>query len=728
MKKLLLATSALCFGAVPTMAADLPIAAKAPPAIVNSWAGFYLGFHGGYGWGNNDFSVLALGAGEPPMAGIKSRGALFGAQAGYNWQFGRAVGGVELDFSGADIRGSNTTGVTIPGVGSVADTREDRIRYLGTARARLGWLPTNNVLLYGTAGLGWERVDRTETLNETAILGGIPFFVNLTTQTPFDHFGWVAGAGAEVALWNTGWTGRLEYLHYDFGGTEPATTFVIAPPGVSQFDRAGRQTIDSVRAGLSYKFGVLGPAAPSPLYTKAPAAPVLASSWAGFYLGVHGGYGWGHDPFSKVVFFDPLAGSTFVNGVNSAGWLAGGHAGYNWQFNRVVTGLELDLSGADVRGSSTAAIPGSTFTLGDRIKYLGTARARLGWLPTPGVLLYGTAGLAWERIEASSTEVDVGGGFTTTSTTITPADRFGWVAGLGGESLLFGTNWIGRLEYLHYDFGATTSTLAAIENIPGANFAVAEHAGRQTIDVIRAGASYKFGDPAIAASLPYTKAPPTAVASAWTGFYLGVHGGYGWKSNDFSFDFAPDGRLGGIDSRGWVGGGQAGYNWQYGRAVAGLEADFSATGIKGTSAPLLNETLSDDVKYLGTARGRLGWLPVESVLLYGTAGLAWERVDRTDATLDLIPPPTFTAATTARDHFGWVAGIGAETMLWNSGWVGRLEYLHYDFGTVEATSSRVSNDPAALQFADQGGHQTIDVLRAGVSYKFGANGPVVAKY
>ena len=72
-------------------------------------------------------------------------------------------------------------------------------------------------------------------------------------------------------------------------------------------------------------------------------------------------------------------------------------------------------------------------------------------------------------------------------------------------------------------------------------------------------------------------------ASAWTGFYLGVHGGYGWKSNDFSFDEGAAGRLGGIDSRGWLAGGHAGYNWQYGRAVAGLEADFSLTGIKGSS-------------------------------------------------------------------------------------------------------------------------------------------------
>ena len=67
-------------------------------------------------------------------------------------------------------------------------------------------------------------------------------------------------------------------------------------------------------------------------------------------------------------------------------------------------------------------------------------------------------------------------------------------------------------------------------------------------------------------------------------------------------------------------------------------------------------------------------------------------------------------------------------MLWNSNWIGRLEYLHYDFGTVESTSSFSSTDPTARPTADRGGRQTIEVVRAGVSYKFGADGPVVAKY
>ena len=739
LKLLLLATTALGFGTVSAIAADIAIAPKAPPAIINSWAGFYLGVHGGYGWGDNDFSTNLNFSPIVSIGGIKSQGAVYGGHAGYNWQYGRAVAGVELDFSGTDIKGTAAASVTIPSQPpvTISDSRTDEIKYLGTARARLGWLPTDSVLLYGTAGLAWERVDRTETQVQSAVVGGLPASITFAVRNPFDRFGWVAGAGAEAALWNSNWVGRIEYLHYDFGITEPAA-FSNSPPNPVLNDRSGRQTIDVVRAGLSYKFGVFG-SAPSVLYAKVPVAAV-PSSWAGFYLGVHGGYGWGDDRFSRLVDVNQATpAATFANGIKSAGWVAGGHVGHNWQFDRVVAGLELDLSGADIGGSSTSpsAISGNsvaTFTETDKIKYLGTARGRLGWLPTGNVLLYGTAGLAWERIEQTETEVRTQAGVIRTNRNTDPFDRFGWVAGAGAEALISGTNWLARIEYLHYDFGrASTASSVSFINVGGPDFSFAGSSGHQTIDVVRAGVSYKFGDPALGTAVPYAKAPRLAPPSTWAGFYLGAHGGYGWGDNDFSFDQQP-GRLDGIASKGWVAGGQAGYNWQYGRVVTGLEADFSVAGIKGSSDTFVGTTgttfltLSDNVKYLGTSRGRLGWLPLDHVLLYGTAGLAWERVNRTTTFTDISGVPATFASTSARDQFGWVAGVGAETILWNSNWIARLEYLHYDFGTVESTFSNSSSNPAFVASSDRGGRHTIDVVRAGVSYKFGANGPVVANY
>jgi opacity protein-like surface antigen len=350
-----------------------------------------------------------------------------------------------------------------------------------------------------------------------------------------------------------------------------------------------------------------------------------------FYLGGHGGYGWADNPSSVPVqlLFDVGAGT--VDGTRSNGWIAGGHLSHNWQYDRFVTGLELDLSAADIKGNSnTAAIaiggPGSTGTVvfDEKVKYLGTVRGRLGWLPTETVLLYGTAGLAWERFERAETVSQTIATGTITNRSVEPSDHFGWVAGAGGEVMLGSSNWVGRLEYLHYDFGRVNFDLALAASLAGQSFSAAQTAGRQTIDVVRAGVSYKFGPEVaavVAAPAMYTKAPrmPPPLQS-WAGFYLGAHAGYGWKDNDFSTNFSSNTFIGGISSRGWLGGGQAGYNWQYARAVAGLEIDGSATGIKGNSLAVtsgfLTETLADNVKYLGTVRGRLGWTPVGSWLWY----------------------------------------------------------------------------------------------------------------
>src|SRR4030081_2299865 len=150
MNKVLLVAPLLGMTVVSALAADIAAVprAKTPPLVMNSWAGFYLGAHGGYGWGDNDF--LSVLSSDPllTLGGIKSKGALYGGHAGYNWQFGKVVAGVELDFSGTDIKGSTVATLAVP-QGSLLESRADDVNYLGTARARLGWLPADNVLLYG---------------------------------------------------------------------------------------------------------------------------------------------------------------------------------------------------------------------------------------------------------------------------------------------------------------------------------------------------------------------------------------------------------------------------------------------------------------------------------------------------------------------------------------------------------------------------------------------------
>jgi len=235
-----------------------------------------------------------------------------------------------------------------------------------------------------------------------------------------------------------------------------------------------------------------------------PAVAPVGCNWCGFYIGIHGGYGWKDDDFSEVISTTPLVS---IGNIRAEGWVLGGHAGYNWQYGPVVGGLEIDFSSARINGSISgfAIAPPNNFsvlaTRSDNVKYLGTARTRLGWAPEwtgifgSGLLIYGTAGLAWERLERTD-----GGTFvlnttgptnTFTFTSTTPNDVFGWVAGAGVESKVFG-DWILGVEYLHYDFSHTRTASASSSNNGGVITSSANTAGSQTIDVVRGRLSYKF--------------------------------------------------------------------------------------------------------------------------------------------------------------------------------------------------------------------------------------------
>jgi outer membrane immunogenic protein len=203
-------------------AADLAVKApvyKAPPVYVSDWAGFYLGVAGGYGFGSTSFDPNFASFGD----NAKPKGGLVGGYVGYNWQFGSWVTGLEVDFSGADLKATSVD----------FNQKTDE---LGSARARLGYTVLPNLLAYGTAGAGWGHTTLTALPNTPA-----PGVSDSVTQ-----FGWVAGAGLEYKVWGN-FIARAEYLHYDFGkqGFNFPNTSVL--PNMSE-------TVDIVRGGVSYKF------------------------------------------------------------------------------------------------------------------------------------------------------------------------------------------------------------------------------------------------------------------------------------------------------------------------------------------------------------------------------------------------------------------------------------------------------------------------------------------
>ena len=216
----------LALVAAPAAAADLPardMPYKAPAYVTSyNWTGFYIGAHGGYGWGaSNDSDNFDL------------RGGFIGGQVGYNWQ---AMGspwvfGVEVDSAWADLGRTNAfaTGVGIVSVSSDAN-------YIGSARVRVGYA-FDRTMIYATGGLGW--IDNEVSVNAT--VG--PFTVGVSDSNM--HIGGVVGAGVEHAF-APNWSGKVEYLYAMYN----SQTYFSGIAGGFSADA----DVHTVKVGVNYRF------------------------------------------------------------------------------------------------------------------------------------------------------------------------------------------------------------------------------------------------------------------------------------------------------------------------------------------------------------------------------------------------------------------------------------------------------------------------------------------
>lgn len=204
----------------------------------------------------------------------------------------------------------------------------------------------------------------------------------------------------------------------------------------------------------------------APVYKAPIAAPV--QNWYGFFVGASGGYAWGRNAveFTAAPPFTPFAGNTSPFGSaapDPRGWLAGIQYGSNWQFDRLVLGTIGDFYWSDIKSSQqfAATVGGitGTGTVDQHLKYFGTTRVRGGYLLTDNFLVYASGGLASGRVESTFASFAAAG---------CPAfgcpfgsvgkNKWGWAAG-GGVEWLSGP-WSLRAEYLHYDLGTTSYTVA----------------------------------------------------------------------------------------------------------------------------------------------------------------------------------------------------------------------------------------------------------------------------
>jgi outer membrane immunogenic protein len=173
----------------------------------------------------------------------------------------------------------------------------------------------------------------------------------------------------------------------------------------------------------------------------------------------------------------------------------------------------------------------------------------------------------------------------------------------------------------------------------------------------------------------YTKAPIMAPLWSWTGFYIGANFGGGWgQSNDTNAFFGTQ-TTGNFSTSGVLGGGQAGYNWQLGAWVLGIETDFDGSNVKGSTSTGLcgGVTCTTSDSWIGTTRGRLGYA-VDHWLFYGTGGVAYGDVKFTD-----LPAAAVVSGTTTKT--GWAAGGGIEYAFMRN-WSAKVEYLYVDLGSA----------------------------------------------
>jgi outer membrane immunogenic protein len=210
-------------------------------------------------------------------------------------------------------------------------------------------------------------------------------------------------------------------------------------------------------------------------------------------------------------------------------------------------------------------------------------------------------------------------------------------------------------------------------------------------------------------SLPPGGAPPVAVAAFpnWTGFYVGAHvGGAFDQTGGYSINPCPCTSANGTIT-GALGGLQAGYNYQVGSIVAGVEADVTRLGLHG-SYPALSgvDLVSSSVNYDGTVTARLGAV-MDQALIYLKGGAA--ATHSTNSDYDSIEAETFR---TSYWKWGGVLGGGLEYSL-TTHWSAKLEYDFIDTGTKSTTFTARSGDAFAADM-----HQRINLITLGLNYRF----------
>ena len=220
------------------------------------------------------------------------------------------------------------------------------------------------------------------------------------------------------------------------------------------------------------------------------------------------------------------------------------------------------------------------------------------------------------------------------------------------------------------------------------------------------------------AARPYTKAPPPMVAAVydWTGFYIGINGGWGQSHDNRSVDGL--GGVGSYDANGGTVGGQVGYRWQTGGWVFGLEAQGNWADFSGSTGNLVvpGGVVRSKTDAFGLFTGQIGYA-WNNVLLYAKGGAAV-----TDRNYQFLAPGGALASSTGFDtRWSPTVGVGLE-FAFAQGWSLGVEYNHI----FEDTHGATFVTPAGVGVTGFHTGGDTDMVLGRLNYKFG--GPIIARY
>lgn len=465
---------------------------------------------------------------------------------------------------------------------------------------------------------------------------------------------------------------------------------------------------------------------PAPVL-KAPAAiPVATRNWSGFYLSGGGGYGlWEADSNTTeaATGFDiPLP---LVQRQGGKGWLGRVGGGFDYQFNsRIVGGLFGDFDFSHLQGTIHDAAVGLSADIRQTSAWAGGAR--LGWLTTPDLLNYFTAGYGSSRFSSGTMVAFTPGGATPLglpSGFASPRfDTSGWFLGGGAEASL-GSGWYWRNEYRYAHYGNTA--VADVNVGSPAPFPAFNHINfKPTVQTVTSQIVYKF-NPGLGTAMPATapvfSMPAAPTAADWTGAYVDAGVGYGHWAADETTSPLPGGnfpvlvaqRQGG---RGWLGRVGGGYDYQFGpRIVAGVFGDVDISALRGSLQDVASG-LDGEIKqtWSWAAGGRAGWLITPVVLGYADAGYTSARFSSVVFRSMATAVPFGGTSTPAFTTDGWFVGGGMEAAI-ASGWFWRSEYRYSQYDTATVT---MASNPAVLIGNNVNFKPTVQTVTSALIYKF----------